>query len=268
MHVIIYPNTYKDPDGAITGKIRSCLEARGISYGVYPQDPISDGDFVIAIGGDGTMLQAAREVRSLNAPIIGVNKGALGYLTEVEPDCIEEAIDRIAAGQYYLENRMMLSGRIRFANGEVMEDTALNDVVISRCGSLKIQLLRISVNGRFLHEFHADGVILTTPTGSTGYNLSAGGPLLEPTAQLITLTPICPHNLNRNSIVFSAEDEIEVEVLPSKDGGEQVMEASFDGSAVVKIKTGDRITITKSAGVTELMTLRQTSFLDILQEKL
>ncbi|MCR4895256.1 MAG: NAD(+)/NADH kinase [Lachnospiraceae bacterium] len=268
MTVKIYPNTYKDPDGSITGRIRSCLEARGIPYGIYPEDPISDGDFVIAIGGDGTMLQAAREVRNLNAPIIGVNKGALGYLTEVEPDCIEEAIDRIAAGQYYLENRMMLKGRVCFADGSAREDLALNDVVISRCGSLKIQLLRISVNGRFLHEFHADGVILTTPTGSTGYNLSAGGPLLEPTAQLITLTPICPHNLNRNSIVFSGEDEIEVEVLPAKDGGEQMMEASFDGSTVVRLRTGDRILVSRAENVTELLTLRQTSFLDILQEKL
>ncbi|MCR5426907.1 MAG: NAD(+)/NADH kinase [Lachnospiraceae bacterium] len=268
MRIVIYPNTYKDKDGAMTQRVRAELTRLGIEHFVFPHGEIRDGDLMLVLGGDGTVLQAARQVKEYMVPMIGVNMGTLGYLTEIEPSRIEEALQQIVRGDYTVQLRMMLNGQVFFPSGNRAENWALNDIVISRCGSLQILALRIFVNGLFLHDYYADGVILTTPTGSTGYNLSAGGPIMEPGANMITLTPICPHTLNQRSIVLSAEDEIVVEVLPGKDGSEQNVEASFDGTAGIKLRTGDKIRVVRSEKTTELIRLEQTSFLNVLQEKL
>lgn len=211
----------------------------------------ADADCMIVLGGDGTVLQAARLTKMLRVPIIGVNLGTLGYMTEVEVPNLEESLERLIAGDYVQESRMMLGGRATFADGRREEGWALNDIVISRSGPLQIIKFNIYVNGQFLNDYSADGVIVTTPTGSTGYNLSAGGPLVEPGARLIVLTPICPHSLNQRSIVLSPEDVIEIQIPARGESGNQNVEANFDGSHVIPLGTGDRLRIVRSEETTE-----------------
>ncbi len=228
----------------------------------------ADADCMIVLGGDGTVLQAARLTKMLRVPIIGVNLGTLGYMTEVEVPNLEESLERLVAGDYVQESRMMLGGRATFADGRREEGWALNDIVISRSGPLQIIKFNIYVNGQFLNDYSADGVIVTTPTGSTGYNLSAGGPLVEPGARLIVLTPICPHSLNQRSIVLSPEDVIEIQIPARGESGNQNVEANFDGSHVIPLGTGDRLRIVRSEETTEFLKLGQGSFLDVLHRKM
>lgn len=284
-HFLIYTNRHKDKNLFTTERICRYLEGKGQRVTVkagkgdrkdkivndtdnIPEDIPLDVDCMIVLGGDGTVLQAARETKKLHIPIIGVNLGTLGYMTEIEPDNLEEALDRLIDGDYEQESRMMLNGRIFLADGSTKEGWALNDIVISRSGSLQIIKFNIYVNGQFLNDYQADGMIVTTPTGSTGYNLSAGGPLVEPKAKLIVLTPICPHSLNQRSIVLSPEDIIEIEIPEGRDGRVQTVEASFDGAYVVPLCTGDKIRVVQSEKMTEFIQLNQVSFLEVLHKKM
>ena len=284
-HFLIYTNRHKDKNLATTKRICHYLELKGQRATVRADEnrglerrkganvdgsskEIYEGvDCMIVLGGDGTVLQAARETKGLRIPIIGVNLGTLGYMTEIEPEGLEDALDRLIAGEYHQESRMMLKGRA-FLEERTEEGWALNDIVISRSGSLQIIKFSIYVNGQFLHNYDADGVIVTTPTGSTGYNLSAGGPLVEPGASLILITPICPHTLNQRSIVLSPEDVIEIEIPKGREGGIQTVEANFDGSHAIPLKTGDRVRIVKSENTIEFLQLNRVSFLEVLHKKM
>ena len=189
-------------------------------------------------------------------------------MTEVEPTEVETALDRLIAGDYETESRMMLSGKVLFQNGEIREGWALNDIVFARSGSLQILKFNIYVNGQFLNSYHADGMIVTTPTGSTGYNLSAGGPIVEPRARLIVLTPICPHSLNQRSIVLSPEDCVEIELPRGREDRQQTTEVSFDGNYGIPLNEGDRIRIIRSDMVASFIRLNKISFLDVLHKKM
>ena len=280
-HFLIYTNRNKDSHLEMTERIRKYLEDRGQQVSVrlketgWEERPQEDADTIaqdvdcmIVLGGDGTVLQAAREIKKYRIPIIGVNLGTLGYMTEIEPAGLESALERLISGDYEQESRMMLNGRIFAGNGAVREEWALNDIVISRSGALQIIKFSIYVNGQFLNHYNADGMIVTTPTGSTGYNLSAGGPIIEPKARLIMLTPICPHTLNRTSIILSPEDVIEIEISEGKEGKTQTVDANFDGSHTVEMRTGDRIRIAQSEKTTEFIQLNQVSFLEVLHKKM
>lgn len=280
-HYLIYTNRHKDKNLATTKRICDFLELKGQRTTVKadgdlhsantdetPADIPKDVDCMIVLGGDGTVLQAARETKKLHIPIIGVNLGTLGYMTEIELSNLEESLERLISGDYEQENRMMLNGKVFFADGRTEEGWALNDIVISRSGSLQIIKFNIYVNGQFLNGYSADGMIVTTPTGSTGYNLSAGGPLIEPKAKLIMLTPICPHSLNQRSIILSPEDVIEIEIPESREDMSQTVEVNFDGSHVVELQTGDRIRIVRSEKITEFIQLNQVSFLEVLHKKM
>lgn len=281
-HFLIYTNRHKDKNLETTRRICSFLECRGQRVTVragweekkvsdtdeIPPDIPQDVDCMLVLGGDGTVLQAARETKRLHIPIIGVNLGTLGYMTEIEPANLEEALERLIAGDYQQGSRMMLNGKAFLADGNTEEGWALNDIVISRSGSLQIIKFNIYVNGQFLNNYNADGMIVTTPTGSTGYNLSAGGPLIEPKAKLIMLTPICPHSLNQRSIILSPEDVIEIEIPQGREEKVQTVEANFDGSYVIPLRTGDKIRIVQSEKITEFIQLNQVSFLEVLHKKM
>lgn len=282
-HFLIYTNRHKDKDMATTGHISAYLGQRGQRVSVLSEDGIwqeqgavvrevrglpPDADCMIVLGGDGTVLQAVHEMAERSIPIIGVNLGTLGYMTEIEPSGLEAALERLIAGDCEQESRMMLKGRAILGQGQTRESWALNDIVIARSGSLQIIKYRIYVNGQFLNEYEADGVIVTTPTGSTGYNLSAGGPLVEPKAKLIMLTPICPHSLNQRSLILSAEDCIEIEIPQGREEMKQAVEASFDGSFAVPLGMGDRMRIVRSERVTNFIRLNQVSFLETLHRKM
>ena len=280
-HFLIYTNRHKDPKLEVTERIRSFLEQRGqrVSLRILDRDwkeeseeeAVSippDADIMLVLGGDGTVLQAARETIHFHIPMIGVNLGTLGYITQIETAGLDGALERLMTGDYRMETRMLLQGKALLKDGALCTQLALNDIVISRKGSLRVISLQIYVNGIFLHEYHADGIIVTTPTGSTGYNLSAGGPLVEPSAKLIMLTPICPHTLNQRSIILSPEDEIEIRIPLGKEDKEQELEASFDGAHVLTMRTGDRILISRSEECAQFIQLSRISFLETLHQKM
>lgn len=270
---LIYTNIHKDKDLAQTERIKNLLLGKGCEVYVYHelggQSLPVDIDYMLVLGGDGTMLQAVRDVKERHIPMLGINLGTLGYMTEVEPDQIEAAIDQLLLGEVKTEARMMLKASVSQQGKEKsQEQWALNDVVISRRGSLQIHDFNIYVNGQFLKRYSADGIIVTTPTGSTGYNLSAGGPIVDPKTQLLMITPICPHTFNQRTIVLSKDDEIVVEIPAGREAKVQQVEASFDGSHQMMLQTGDRITITKWEKEAVFLKLNQVSFLEILSRKM
>ncbi len=268
----IVTNDGKDRDGRVTDKTRHILEGAGKTClfsekdekkNIIRETVPEDADCAIVIGGDGSLIEVARILKS-EIPILGINMGTLGYLTEVDPARLEEALAQILRGDYYIEERMMLEGH--FQGQE--PDVALNDIVISRKGSLRVIHFDVYVNGAYLNSYEADGMIISTPTGSTAYNLSAGGPVVEPTAALIVLTPICSHALNTSSIVLSAEDEVIVQIGQGRNGREEEVFATFDGADVVEMRTEDRVLVRRSEHVTKLMKLSKVSFLEIMRRKM
>lgn len=286
-HFLIFTNRTKDKDLKMTDTIKEYLTSKGqrvslcVDYGneVALNEFLKDKvDIMLVLGGDGTVLQAARATKEMDIPLIGINMGTLGYMTDVEPAHINDALDRLILGEYHLESRMMLKGEVIFNSDlarytceeskATVKDWALNDIVISRSGPLQLMKFGVYVNGKFLNEYNGDGIIVTTPTGSTGYNLSAGGPIIEPSANLIMITPICPHTLNQRSVIFSPEDIIEIEVLHGRDGGVQTAEVNFDGANDIVVHTDDRIRISKSSTITEFIHLNQVSFLEVLHKKM
>lgn len=274
-HFFLITNEVKDPEGYYTGRITAYLEAHGAKVlGAVSGDMAERVDFpegidcVIVLGGDGTLLKAARGIVESEIPLLGVNLGTLGYLAEVEIANIEGALDKLLCGEYTREDRMMLAGSVYHRQKDAVHSFALNDIVISRCGSLQILQFDIYVNGRFLNSYSADGMIVATPTGSTGYNLSAGGPIVEPGARLLLLTPICSHTLNTRSIILSPEDEVMIEIPEGKEKTTQTVEANFDGTHKVTLTTGDKIVITKASGTTGILKLNTESFLEVLHKKM
>lgn len=218
----------------------------------------------IVIGGDGSLIEVARMLWKREVPILGINMGTLGYLTEVEVTHIDEAFQQMLKGDYTFEKRMMLQGI--FDDGSC--DVSLNDIVVSRKGELRVIHFRLYVNGELLNSYEADGVILSTPTGSTAYNLSAGGPIVEPTASLIVITPICSHALNTSSIVLSAEDEIVIQIGEGKHGIPDEAYVAFDGVDEVELTSGDMVEIRKAEAQTRIIKLNQDSFLETLRRKM
>lgn len=272
-------NEVKDPEGFYTRKITAYLAAHGGKVvcadraASYPELCKPDlakpevPDCILVLGGDGTLLRAARNLLNQDIPLLGINLGTLGYLAEVEIAAIEEALDKLLADRFTREERMMLEGQVR-RQDMTEQNYALNDIVISRCGSLQVLTFQIYVNGQFLNSYSADGMIVATPTGSTGYNMSAGGPIVEPGASLLLLTPICPHTLNTRSIVLAPDDEIRIEIPKGKDGQRQTVEASYDGSHKVRLQTGDSIVIRRADKTTGILKLNTESFLTVLHKKM
>lgn len=265
-------NEVKDPDRVYTGQIIKYLEDRGgkvtcIDNREQSGGQAQDGECVLVLGGDGTLLRAAHNMMDRDIPLLGINLGTLGYLAEVEIGAIKPALDKLLAGDYVREERMMLEGRVNSA-AHSEENYALNDIVITRCTSLQILTFHIYVNGQFLNSYSADGIIVATPTGSTGYNMSAGGPVVEPAASLILLTPICPHTLNTRSIVLAPEDEIRIEIPQGRDGRQQIVEANFDGSHKTGLKTGDSVVIRRASRTVGILKLNTESFLTVLHKKI
>lgn len=262
----IYTNQLKDANGETTAYIKNYLTSKGCVC----KDKVDDTvEGIIVLGGDGTMLRAAGEYLGRHIPFIGVNLGTLGYLAEVEKDQIEPALDQLIEGRYEIESRMMLSG-IPIVSGKSMDPMiALNDIVITRKGALHVINYNIYVNGQLLSTYSADGMIISTPTGSTAYNLSAGGPIVEPRARLIVMTPVCSHTMvNNRTIILSEDDVIDIEIGEYKQGEKQEVDASFDGRHPVNLNEGDKIRIIRSDKATKIIKLSEVSFLDTLQKKM
>lgn len=279
----IITNHHKDEELIMTKTIQDYLLANGKeciiqektskkqsdNYIFTDAKLIPDGvECIMVLGGDGTLIQAARDVADKCIPLLGVNLGTLGYLAEIEKQNIFPALDKLINNDYVIEKRLMLKGEV-YKNGEsVLKNRALNDIVINRDGNLRIIDYDIFVNGEYLVSYSADGIIISTPTGSTGYNLSAGGPIVDPKADILTLTPICSHTLNSKSIVLSASDKVVVKIGPGRKIENEAAVATFDGDTRVSMVTGDYIEITKSTKRTQIIKLSKISFLEALRNKM
>lgn len=255
----IIANSYKDPNGEYTAvvekKIRE-LNAEVTSF--------EEAEAIIVLGGDGTLLQVAGENIGLETPLLGVNIGTLGYLAETDMSEIDVAITRLIEDDYTIDERMMLYGRVESEDGEVC-DHALNDVAITGCGALCIVRYDLYVNGELLNSYSADGLVISTPTGSTGYNMSAGGPIVDPKANMLVVTPICPHTLNTRSIVLSPEAEIRVQISDSQ---RTPVAVQFDGRSPYMVGPGKSAYVIRSSEITRTIKLHKESFLNTLHAKL
>nr|MBQ8253322.1 NAD(+)/NADH kinase [Lachnospiraceae bacterium] len=281
----IVTNRDKDPQLETTNYICEFLKEHGRqatvlsreSLGKYavresrehnPLQVPEDTDCILVLGGDGTLLQTARDTVELGIPLLGINLGTLGFLAEVEKSGIPEALEHLISDDCETEERMLLTGKVLRGEEEICSAHALNDVVVNRCGRLMVLSYEVFVNGQKLNRYQADGMILATPTGSTGYNMSAGGPIVEPSARLMVMTPICPHTLNTRSIVLSAEDRVEIVIAQGRDEQIQEAEINFDGGLTQKLMTGDRVVMQRSEQTIKLIHMSKVSFLETLHKKM
>lgn len=224
-------------------------------------DNINNCDIIISIGGDGTFLKTAH--KSHEKPIIGINTGTLGYLTEINPDDIENALQNISDGNYKIETRMMLEGEVIKSNGEVIKiPSALNEIGLSK-NTLGIVRFEVYVNGKLINSYTADGMLVCTPTGSTAYNLSCGGPIVDPTAHIITLTPIAPHSIINRSIVLADDSAVEIKITELRE--EMPSYVLYDGRPI-EVFSKDIIRIRKSEKITKIIKLEDRSFIDTIRE--
>ena len=220
-------------------------------------------DLLIVLGGDGTLLSMARAVGDLGVPILGVNLGGLGFLTATTLDEMLPSLEAAVEGRMVVEDRLMLVARV-FRNGSaVCEHMALNDMVITKSAMSRIISLAVSVEGEYATAYRADGLIISTPTGSTAYSLSAGGPILFPTADAIVLTPICSHTLTNRPIVIPASHRIEVTVQ-----SDQEIMLTVDGQVGVGLRERDIVQIVKAAAHIRLVRFPQKDFFSVLRTKL
>lgn len=220
-------------------------------------------DIIISIGGDGTFLKASR--KSNGKPIIGLNTGTLGYLTEISPKNINQSLKSLLDGNYHIEERMMLEGKLIKANGEVQKiPPALNEIGISKniFGVVRFDVL---VNRKLINSYTADGILVCTPTGSTAYNLSCSGPIVDPTAEIITLTPIAPHTIINRSIIISDDSIVDIEITELRENTSSYV--LYDGKPI-EVFSGDKIRIKKSDKVTKMIKLEDRSFIDTIRENI
>jgi NAD+ kinase len=222
-------------------------------------------DMMIAIGGDGTMLYAGHLLGASGVPLLGINRGRLGFLADVSPNEMIDSVDSILSGDYSLESRVMLTARLRRANGDVVTADALNDVVLQRYETGRMVDMITSVDGTHLNTQSGDGLIVATPTGSTAYALSCGGPLIDPRLDVVVVVPICPHTLTVRPIVIPANQTITVRVLERLDTKAEVV---IDGNSIGTIGPDDVLTIEQSEHRVQLIHPPDYDFYGILRSKL
>ena len=228
-----------------------------------------DADVIIVMGGDGTMLGVSHVLAGREIPVIGVNLGTVGFLTEVVVSEIDSMIEKLVSGDYETEYRMMLKGTVIRKDGTSEEAIhALNEVVLARENALKLIAVQINVNDKYFDTCEADGILLSTPTGSTGYNLSAGGPIAMPDARMIVMTPISPYSLSRRSMIFGKNDKITFELLEKRKEGPNTALVSFDGADNISLRVGDKVDIGLSERRLLLIKMEEVSMYDKLRKKL
>ena len=282
----IITNSEKDKELKTTGKIYDYLKARGCECVVREYqgkaDPPDGSHFrytdascipqgtecILVLGGDGTMIQAARDTVDRKIPLLGINLGTLGFLAEIEKGGIPEALDSLILDNFTIEPRMLLEGCVQRQHGEPVRGIALNDIVVNRSGALRVIDYEICVNGEFLNRYSADGIIVSTPTGSTGYSLSAGGPIVSPMASMIVVTPVCPHTLTARSIVLSGGDRVTVHIGSGRRNDREQAFVTFDGDVLVPVETGDCVDIQRSEKTVNILKISRISFLEVLRNKM
>lgn len=279
--VFVWPNTGKKKVAQALAEICTLLQEREVqvllpqeSRGILPDiagaqyvsqwDGIQACDFVISLGGDGTILRIAEDAARAGKPLLGINFGHLGFMTELECSEIPK-IHKILDNKYSLDHRMMLEVRVMRKDKELFRQVALNDVTVTKSNPFRVMHANISSGGVPVTSFAGDGVIVATPTGSTAYSLSAGGPVIEPTAENIVVTPVCAHNLFAKAFVFAPQREICIQAQGADQTGVCM---STDGRCGVDLQPIDKVLVRKSKLETRLIRVKGKSFYHILEEKL
>lgn len=232
---------------------------------VLPEEQVARADLVIAVGGDGTMLYAGSLTRENDIPLLGINRGRLGFLADVTTDDMLSSVDHILAGNYTVESRLMLSAELQHANGEVITAIAFNDVVLQRSATGRMVDFETSVAGQFVNTHSGDGLIVATPTGSTAYALSCGGPIVEPHLDAMVVVPICPHTLTDRPLVIASRQPIRVRLL---DREQTAAAVAIDGHSIGSISPDDTLTISAAENRIRLIHPPGYDFYGILRSKL
>jgi NAD+ kinase len=229
-------------------------------------------DLMVAVGGDGTILRGARAAASLDIPILGVNLGKIGFLSEIRPNEISSATSKILSGNYKIDERMMLKAEIFRGSKRVAKTVALNDIVISKSGIARLVKFSVFVDGELMRQHNADGIIISTPTGSTAYNVSVGGPIVYPIYPMFIISAICPHSMSDRPLVIPARRdlrliEVKIKILQTPGEGGKVLLTS-DGQEVIPLKADDEIVFREAPFKTKFIRLKRYDFFKVVREKL
>jgi NAD+ kinase len=249
---------------AVVADEATCFALPGIECIAREEVPVRGPEFVVVLGGDGTMLAAARAVAKAGIPILGVNLGSLGFMTESRLEEMEATLDALAQKKVVTDPRAMLHCQLVRGGKCVETYEALNDIVVNKAALARIVDFDVEVNGQFVSNYKADGVIVATPTGSTAYSLAAGGPVLAPSVDAFVITPVSPHSLTNRALVVPDRSEIVIEVKLTQEEAY----LTVDGQTGVPLRKGDRIACRKSEHAVKLLHLPQRSFFDVLRTKL
>lgn len=262
-NVVIVTKPHQPDVARVALELASWFEARGIQASMYPASA-ARANLCVVVGGDGTLLSAARLMGDRQVPILAINYGGLGFLTEVTRDEMYPALERVLSGNAVTQNRMMMEVSVQHGGALLETYQALNDAVIHKGTLARIIELEASVDGQHVSKYRSDGLILSTPTGSTAYNVSAGGPIVYPTMGAIIVTPISSHMLTNRPLVLPAESHIEVTLRSVPDD----VYVTVDGQVGKKLESGDRVIVQKSSRLVQLIAPEGKNFFDVLRDKL
>ena len=286
MKVVLCPNPYRDRGLKAAQSAKKILEGSGVDTVVClpfeleensrlelpahvplkkMAQELKGADVLVCFGGDGTILHAARDANAHQIPVLGINLGSVGFMAELEQHELS-MLSRLTAGKYTIEKRMMLDITVRRDGRRVFSETALNDAVVTK-GTSVARVLDLQVTGdrTVISSFSGDGVVIATPTGSTAYSLAAGGPIVEPTAENMIITPICAHSLHAKPFVLGSERSVGVRLAP---GSRKNASLSVDGGRAFKVQPGDWVECRRSRHVTRLVKLTGRTFYEVINQKL
>ena len=275
----LFPNTKKQSIGTVLGWIVQYFKERNVNV-VLPEDAAqklncmhlarnlecmkNEITFGITLGGDGTLLNTAREIAPVGIPVCGINMGNLGFLTEIELPDLSVALERLVKGDYYIEERLMLDAVVIRNGSPIYISPALNDVVVAKGGFSRMIKLKLFIDDELTAEYPADGLIIATSTGSTGYSLSSGGPIINPELKVIVITPICPHTLHSRALVISEREEIKLRMQATHDD----IVLTVDGQTVYSLRPDDIVVVRRSAFRARFIKFTGKSYYETLRTKL
>ncbi|HOE56473.1 MAG TPA: NAD(+)/NADH kinase [Bacillota bacterium] len=279
MKIGIIPNLLKDQNLNVTRSILHWFANKDIEpiletdiaeklnhkvTGLSREELYRSSDIIIVLGGDGTIINIARQSSQYNVPLFGINLGHLGFLAEAEISDMYMSLDKIAEGDYLIEKRMMLEATLENSKDETKKLLALNDFSITKGMISRMISFSVFINDSFFGLYSADGIVVSSPTGSTAYSLSAGGPIVSPELNVLIITPICPHTLQNRSLVVSEKDEVSIEICEEN---YEVM-LSVDGQDSYRLNPGRIVKVRSSSCITNLVKLKQRNFFDVLRRKI
>ena len=272
---------WKDNDEAVDSMLAKVIayltHKNKIIYAPKPHGHISDAmivsfedmaqntDLIVTIGGDGTIIKAARRLSQYSAKLIGINQGRLGFLADIQPENFASELDEIMKGHFHAEKRLLLNITVQRDGSVVFRTSALNDAVIHKWSNIRMLELETSVNGEFVHRYRSDGQIVATPTGSTAYALSTGGPILYPTLDALLLVPISPHRLSHRAITLPGDSKINIKICGGQLGNARV---TCDGQDDFELEPNDEVQIEKSPHSIDILHPRNHSHFFLLRDKL